>query len=101
MEQQPKQVYRSMQGKEVDMNRLVNINELTPAVGNIKVNARGDELGAGGRIVRKREDILREAEANRIVPDQINIRAVEEEPVSAKPIVAKKNVADMDPEGNE
>lgn len=89
-----------MQGKEVDMNRLVNINELTPAVGNLKVNARGDELGAGGRIIRKREDILREAEANRIVPDQINVRAVEEV-VTAKPVVAKKNVADMDPEGNE
>ena len=100
MEQQPKQVYRSMQGKEVDMNRLVNINELTPAVGNIKVNARGDELGAGGRIIRKREDILREAEANRIVPDQINVRAVEET-APAKPVIAKKNVADMDPEGNE
>jgi hypothetical protein len=100
MEQQPKQIYRSMQGKEVDMNRLVNINELTPAVGNLKVNARGDELGAGGRIIRKREDILREAEANRIVPDQINVRAAEEV-VTAKPVVAKKNVADMDPEGNE
>jgi hypothetical protein len=100
MEQQPKQIYRSMQGKEVDMNRLVNINELTPAVGNLKVNARGDELGAGGRIIRKREDILREAEANRIVPDQINVRAAEEV-AAAKPVVAKKNVADMDPEGNE
>jgi len=100
MEQQPKQVYRSMQGKEVDMNRLVNINELTPDVGNIKVNARGDELGAGGRIIRKREDILREAEANRIVPDQINVRAVEEV-ATAKPVIAKKNIADMDPEGNE
>ena len=100
MEQQPKQIYRSMQGKEVDMNRLVNITELTPAVGNVKVNARGDELGAGGRIVRKREDILREAEANKIVPYQINVRAVEES-VTAKPSTAKKNIADMDPEGNE
>jgi hypothetical protein len=100
MEQQPKQIYRSMQGKEVDMNRLVNINELTPAVGNLKVNARGDELGAGGRIVRKREDILREAEANRIVPDQINVRTVEEE-ATTKPVIVKKDVADMDPEGNE
>jgi hypothetical protein len=100
MEQQPKQIYRSMQGKEVDMNRLVNINELTPAVGNLKVNARGDELGAGGRIIRKREDILREAEANRIVPDQINVRAVEEV-ATTKPVIAKKNVAGMDPEGNE
>jgi hypothetical protein len=31
-----------------------------PAVGNVRVNARGDELGAGGQIVRKREDIVAE-----------------------------------------
>jgi len=58
--EQQRQVYRSMQGKEVDMNKLVMQNEMTPAVGNVKVNARGDELGPGGKIVRKREDILRE-----------------------------------------
>jgi hypothetical protein len=56
-------VYRSMQGKEVDMNKLVNQNEMTVAVGNVKVNARGDELGPGGRIVRKAEDVVREGRA--------------------------------------
>jgi len=35
-------------------------NELTPAVGNVRVNARGDELGPGGKIIRKREDIMNE-----------------------------------------
>ncbi len=50
--------YRTMQGKEVDMEKLMRQNELMPAVGNISVNARGDELGAGGRIVRKREDLV-------------------------------------------
>ena len=48
MKEQPKMVYRSLQGKEVDMNKLININELTPAVGNANVNARGDKLGPGG-----------------------------------------------------
>lgn len=47
-----------MQGKEIDMEKLSIKNELTPAVGNMKVNARGDELGAGGEIVRTREEIL-------------------------------------------
>jgi hypothetical protein len=42
------------------MDLLRQRNELTPAVGNSRVNARGDELGAGGQIVRKREDILKD-----------------------------------------
>lgn len=53
-------VYTSMQGKEVDMEKLSIRHELTPAVGNMKVNARGDELGANGEIVRTREQILQD-----------------------------------------
>lgn len=78
MKEQPKQVYKSMQGKEVDMHKLIMQNEMTVAVGNVKVNARGDELGPGGRIIRKREEVLREA-----------------------PNTSVKNIDDMDPEGNE
>lgn len=51
-------VYKTMQGKELDMEKLALVNELTPAVGNVRVNARGDELGPGGKIIRKREDIM-------------------------------------------
>ena len=60
MKEQQRQVYRSMQGKEVDMSKLALQNENTVAVGNVRVNARGDELGAGGKIVKKREDVLKE-----------------------------------------
>lgn len=55
-----KKEHRSMRGKVVDMDLLRKRNELTPAIGNARVNARGDELGPGGKIVRKREDIIRE-----------------------------------------
>ena len=34
--------YRTMNGRQVDMDKLRSQNELTPAVGNMKVNARGD-----------------------------------------------------------
>ena len=51
-------VYKTMQGKQVDMDLLRKRNELTPAVGNARVNARGDELGPGGKIARKREEVL-------------------------------------------
>ena len=53
-----KKIYRSMQGKEVDLDKLRTRNETTLAVGNAKVNARGDELGPGGKIIKKREEIV-------------------------------------------
>jgi hypothetical protein len=84
MKEQQRQVYRSMQGKEVDMHKLVMQNEMTVAVGNIRVNARGDELGPGGKIIKKREDVLREASGP-----------------GAPRNTTVKNVEDMDPEGNE
>lgn len=53
-------VYRTMRGKEIDMEKLSIRNETTPAVGNMKVNARGDQLGPGGKIVKTREEILKD-----------------------------------------
>ena len=55
-----KKQHRSMRGKNVDMDLLRKRNELTPAVGNARVNARGDQLGAGGKIVRKKEELLKD-----------------------------------------
>ena len=59
MKQVGRKQYRSMQGKSIDMD-MRQKNELTPAVGNARVNARGDELGPGGKIIQKREDVLKE-----------------------------------------
>jgi hypothetical protein len=53
-------VHRSMQGKIIDMEKLMRQNELMPAIGNVRVNARGDELGPGGKIIKKKEDIMAE-----------------------------------------
>lgn len=64
--------YTSMQGKPIDMEKLTLRNELTPAIGNMKVNARGDELGPGGQILRTREQILQDYYKN-------NPRAIREE----------------------
>ena len=68
---------RSMRGKEIDMEKLNLKNELLPAVGNAKVNARGDELGKGGKIVRTREEVLQDYYKD-------NPRAVQEEIVNRK-----------------
>lgn len=53
-----KRIYRSMQGKPVDMEALKTRNEMTVAVGNKPMNARGDELGPGGKIVKKRNEVV-------------------------------------------
>jgi len=60
MKEIAKKAYKSMQGTEVDMEKLRNQNELALAVGNARVNARGDEIGPGGKIVRKREEVMQE-----------------------------------------
>lgn len=52
--------HTSVRGKQIDMEKLSLVHEKTPAVGNMKVNARGDEIGAGGKIVRTREQVLQD-----------------------------------------
>lgn len=64
-----------MQGKTVDMDLLRQRNELTPAVGNARVNARGDELGAGGQIIKKREEKVNEYyKSNQPVADEVPVK---------------------------
>jgi len=60
MKEPARKNYRSMLGTEVDMEKLRNQNELALAVGNARVNARGDEIGPGGKIIRKREEVMQE-----------------------------------------
>lgn len=73
--QKGRKTYRTALGKQIDMDMLRKRNELTPAVGNARVNARGDELGPGGKIVRKHEDVVRDYYAENAG------RALDEEPV--------------------
>ena len=44
--------YKTAMGKVVDMAVLAAKNEKTRAVGNMKVNARGDTIDAQGRVIK-------------------------------------------------
>lgn len=44
-------IYRSALGKHVDMAALAAKNEKVRAVGNMKVNARGDTIDSTGKII--------------------------------------------------
>jgi hypothetical protein len=51
-------LYKSARGKMIDMDKIKLANEDAIAVGNMKVNARGDLLGAGGKVTQGRNAIM-------------------------------------------
>lgn len=53
------QVYRTAQGKTIDMGALKLKGETERAVGNMKVNARGDVLDSNNDTVVSRGDQVR------------------------------------------
>jgi len=55
-----KTVYKSALGRTIDMDQVRLNNENVIAVGNMKVNARGDELGPGGAVVKSRNEVMNE-----------------------------------------
>lgn len=57
-------IYRTSKGNYLNMDELRGANETRVASGNMKVNARGDELGAGGHVVRNIAERAREAQKN-------------------------------------
>jgi len=84
-------MYKSILGKEVNMEQLINQHEMTVAVGNVRVNARGDELGPGGKIIRKHEDVIKEISSSQIVPDYTRPVAQAEKPVTQESTVTIPN----------
>ena len=51
-------IYKSAKGKTIDIDRIKLSNENARAVGNMKVNARGDALGARGAVAAGRNQIM-------------------------------------------
>jgi len=61
--------YRTSSGQQVDFGALLLNNETVPALGNMNVNARGDEIAPDGSITKSREQVMREYnELNTMVP---------------------------------
>lgn len=50
-----KMVYKTAQGKLVDMGKLILQNEHVRAVGNMNVNARGDLLDDKNQVIAKKQ----------------------------------------------
>lgn len=52
--------YKTAQGKNLNMEKLRLLNELTPAIGNMNVNARGDLISTNGKIIKTRNEVMKE-----------------------------------------
>lgn len=49
-------VYKTSQGKTLDMGKLMLQNEKIRAVGNMNVNARGDEVDDRNNVIRSKPE---------------------------------------------
>jgi len=83
--------YRSAMGKTVDMASLMAQNETTRAVGNMKVNARGDTIDELGRVIQPITEKVNQAYSNTVSSTPAN--QVRQRPAhSAKPEPIKPDV---------
>jgi hypothetical protein len=56
-----RKIYKTAQGKAIDLGSLLLQNEAVRAVGNMNVNARGDLLDSGNKVIdRKNRQIQRQ-----------------------------------------
>jgi hypothetical protein len=55
-----KRIYTTANGKQVNLDALISENEETIAVGNMRVNARGDQLGPGGKIEVNKNQVMQD-----------------------------------------
>ena len=75
---------RTNQGQQIDIDALALKNEKEIALGNMKVNARGDKIGKGGKIVAERDQVARAYYENnpKAVVQSVSIKdAVDDKPV--------------------
>lgn len=90
-----RKIYTTFQGKQIDMDQLLQRNETMPAVGNIRVNARGDELGPDGNIIRTREEVLSEyydSTPSSIVDNDVSLNKVKIQPRKNPQVTKQESV---------
>jgi len=66
-----KKVYRSSQGKSIDLGALLLQNETVRAVGNMGVNARGDRINIQNKVIDTKNKISQRAYNKQIGPQDV------------------------------
>ena len=81
-----KSIYRTSAGQTVDFGAMLAQNETVPALGNMNVNARGDEIASDGTIIKTRDEIQKEynklntmVPSDDAIPEGAGVNAIEED----------------------
>ena len=61
-------IYQSAQGLQVNIDQMRILNEKSVAVGNMQVNARGDQVSRSGEIIKSRNEIMKDHYSRQIEP---------------------------------
>lgn len=63
-----KNIYQTAQGLQVNIDQMRILNEKSVAVGNMQVNARGDQVSRSGEIIKSRNEIMKDHYSRQIEP---------------------------------
>ena len=90
-------VYRSALGRSVDMAALAAKNEKVRAVGNMKVNARGDIIDGMGKVIKPANEKVNERYSRTVGNKSAQPVKQPRPTIPAKPIV-KEQLTDFERE---
>lgn len=83
--------YKTARGKVVDMGTIVAKNEKVPAVGNMKVNARGDVIDPNGKILVPLNERINEKYAQTVGNKSAQIRGPVQEQLTTEELELEKS----------
>ena len=91
-----KKIYTTAKGKQVDLQVLLARNENVRAIGNMNVNARGDELDSKNRPIKTRQQKVQKyykqqvskevVQENPLAKAQLKVKALEPDDINAAPV---------------
>ena len=91
-------IYRSAMGKSVDVSALMAKNEKTRAVGNMKVNARGDTIDSHGRIITSVTVKVNTAYSKTVGNKSANVNRKPTQQLQPDPIIKEMDLTDEERE---
>lgn len=87
-------VYRTAQGKMIDMGALTLQNEQVKAVGNMGVNARGDRVDENNRVIDNRAQQIQRQVRRQTTPAPAEVHTSNVAAKKAKAAAAKQALAE-------
>lgn len=93
-------MYRTAQGKTIDMSALASKNETVRAVGNMKVNARGDTIDGNNKVVIPATQRVNEMYAKTVGNKSANKRKPIRQPVMNSELSAEEQALEISMSGD-